>query len=183
MAHLWMYRDPDDAWLAAGLEGSRCGVAVGGPFSLDDRTNGGAEAAVMLIGRQDGPEEEWVLLAPFQARVWVNGTPLALGIRVLRERDEIQVQEDGAPGRRRRFYFSTERRAAVEPYPGTDTSARCARCKRPIVKDTPAVRCPQCGAWHHQAGQWLCWTYDRKCAFCKQPTDTGTGFRWTPEGM
>ena len=53
----------------------------------------------MLIGRQDGPEEERVLVARVQARVWVNGTPLGLGIRVLRDRDLSRSM--GALGRRK----------------------------------------------------------------------------------
>jgi len=100
-------------------------------------------------------------------------------MRVLEDKDEIRTAGAGS------LIFSTERRACVEPFPGMDRPAMCPRCGTEIEVNTPAVRCPGCGVWHHQNidNELPCWTYAETCATCDQPTDLGTDFRWTPEGL
>ena len=125
-----------------------------------------------------------MLLSDSSSGVQVNATPIQLGIRVLSHRDEIFLT-GGASDFPSRFYFSTERLAHVEPFPGTDGSAICGRCKQPIERGDLAVRCPSanCGIWHHQTEHLGCWTYSDHCALCPTPTALDSGFRWTPEDL
>jgi hypothetical protein len=126
---------------------------------------------VLLCSPSDG-QETWVLVGAAQ----VNGMPLLTGIRVLRDRDELQV--GGL-----RAFFSAEALAAVRPSPAQGERIFCPRCKQEIEKLSPAVRCPQCRVWHHQTAELPCWTYSERCASCNQPTDLNAGYRWTPEGL
>lgn len=116
----------------------------------------------------------WYILSPAGAQVRVNGETLFLGTRSLKHRDEILV--DGA-----RFFFSTERLAVIEPLPELDHAVHCARCKQPVAAGVLAVRCPGCGAWHHQNEQFGCWAYAAKCALCDFATEMSGGYRWTPD--
>jgi hypothetical protein len=79
-----------------------------------------------------------------------------------------------------RVFFSLERLARVVPFDGVDKS-HCPRCQTVIERGTPAVRCPQCGVWHHESDEFRCWTYSPTCALCDQPTELEGSFRWTPE--
>ncbi|MSU57211.1 MAG: hypothetical protein EXS35_03350 [Pedosphaera sp.] len=119
----------------------------------------------------------WALLGAAEAHVWVNGQPLAGGLRVLRDRDEILIAG------RTRFYFSTEELAKVEPFTAGEHPVFCARCRQPIQSGTPAVRCPGCGHWCEQSEAKPCWTYGPTCPLCDQPTAFDTGLRWTPEEL
>ena len=91
--------------------------------------------------------------------------------------DEIQTSASGS------IFFSSEIRAAVEPFPGGETPIHCPRCKLAIERETPAVRCPACFLWHHESSEYPCWTYSEHCAMCDQPTDLEAGFRFTPEDL
>jgi len=81
------------------------------------------------------------------------------------------------------MFFSTELLAGVTPYPGSERPILCARCKAEIATASPAVRCPRCGAWHHQSDELPCWTYAERCSVCDQPTALDAGFAWTPEEL
>lgn len=116
----------------------------------------------------------WYILSPSDATVRVNGEPLLLGSRAIQHRDEILI--DG-----QRFFFSTERLAAIAPLPVLDHAVHCARCKQPVETGSLAVRCPGCGAWHHQNEKFGCWSYDAKCALCDFATELGGEYRWTPD--
>lgn len=116
----------------------------------------------------------WYLMSPAGANVRVNGEPLFLGTRVMMHRDEIRI--DGE-----RFFFSTEQLASIEPLPELDHAVHCARCKQPAHTGKLAVRCPGCGAWYHQNGEYDCWSYDSKCSLCGMTTEIGGGYQWTPE--
>jgi len=125
-----------------------------------------------------------VLLAVAERRdVYVNGSPLVAGIRLLRDRDEIRM------GNVQRLFFSTERLACTEPFPGSEKPVVCPRCKQEIKKAQPSVRCPnpKCGAWHHESAEeeLPCWTYAAQCGnvTCDQQTQLGSGYRWTPEDL
>jgi hypothetical protein len=113
--------------------------------------------------------------------VHVNGRKTHLGIRVLRDRDEIRLGGD-------RIYFSTERTAHVESFAGDAGSAACPRCQQPLTDGAAVVRCPQCSAAHHQDENLPCWCgYEKEpfetCALCDQPAGLDRGYRWTPEGL
>jgi hypothetical protein len=164
MAHLWQ---PDE-------------TADGGwtPVPLAPNTSLAGGLASFSIART--PEgETWVLLAeptPGEASVRVNGTPLAIGIAALRDRDEVMA--GGA-----RAFFSTERLATITTFEGAECAVFCPRCKLEIAPGTPVVRCPTCGILHHQSDDYGCWTYAERCAMCDQRTALDTGYRWTPEGL
>lgn len=166
MPHLWLQND--NRWDPAPLGGSA--LALDDAASL--RPLGAGEAAPLRFQPAGG--DSWVLLATQRAGVRVNGHALVAGIRVLRDRDEIAF--DGA-----RCFFSTERLACVEPFPGADGPVFCARCKQAIEPGSPAVRCPGCGTWCHQREDLGCWTYGPKCPLCDQPSALDAGFRWEPE--
>ena len=121
-----------------------------------------------------GGNEAWVLIASPAAWVRVNGRPIALGIRSLRDRDEIVIGPS-------RYYFSTERRACIAPFPGAGGAVICPRCRKEIAKNSPAVRCPSCGTFHHQREGLACWSYSAKCGLCDADTALDAGFRWQPE--
>ena len=135
-------------------------------------------AGLLAVGAQvrlcAGGNEAWVLIASPSAWVRVNGQPIALGIRSLRDRDEIVVDSS-------RYYFSAERSATVAPFPGAEGAVICPRCRKEIAKDSPAVRCPRCGTFHHQREDRACWSYSAKCGLCDADTALDAGFRWQPE--
>ncbi len=125
------------------------------------------------------PVATWMLLAPSESQLRINDSPLESGIRVLADRDAIRVP--GLPT----IYFSTERLARIETFPDAE-HVFCPRCKLMISEGNSAVRCPQCGVWHHERvpeGQ-RCWSYAETCALCDQATDLDSaGFRWTPDRL
>jgi hypothetical protein len=132
-----------------------------------------------LVGRYESQSggESWILNSSAQARVRVNGQPVYLGTRTLKDRDEIVLAGTA------RFFFSSEELAHVEPFPGAAQPVFCARCKEQIAKDNLAVRCPSCGRWCHQSEGKICWTYGPMCPMCEQPAPLDSDFRWTPEDL
>ena len=156
------------------IGGSGCGLDEPGP-------------AAMLVRRDAGPQEHWLLLARKGAHIQVNGSPLVLGARFLCDRDEIVVRVNGSTAALHCF-FSTERQAEVVAFPGANgAEVRCPRCKQPLEQGRMAVRCPNpaCGVWHHedQERNLLCWTYGPTCTLCPHPTRLDGSFRWTPEDL
>ncbi len=168
MPHLWLHQN--DRWEPAPLTGPALTLDPSGSLRADA---GGSPAALRFRATAN---DGWVLLAPPRSKVRVNSRPLTTGIRVLRDRDEIVL--GGV-----RSFFSTERLAGVEPFPGGAGGATvfCARCRQAIAKDDPAVRCPGCGTWCHQREDLGCWTYGEKCPLCDQSTALDAGYRWQPE--
>jgi hypothetical protein len=180
MAHFWIERDDPPRWelcplgdsghiaLAALLEG---GSSVGG----DDLTAPGVSRYREIAALTDA----WILFAEPAAGVRVNGLPMQTGLRLLDDRDEIGLPHSPT------LFFSTEMLARLEPMPSSDRSKSCPRCKRPIVVNAPAVRCPnsRCGLWYHQDDEYPCWLYHDRCAVCPQETSLDAGYRWTPEGL
>ena len=168
MAHLWR-KDGAGQW---GVES----LASGSTRVFDSE--------VALFGLESvgsaGPAERWALIFPIPCRaVYVNGGAVRSGIRVLRDRDAVQVSGGQL------VFFSTERLARVEPLPAGLPPTHCPRCKQQIEPDTDAVRCPSpgCRAWHHQSDELGCWRYADTCALCPQPTDVEAGYQWTPQGL
>ncbi len=118
----------------------------------------------------------WALLGGEQSQFRVNGVGIAVGIAVLRHRDEFCL-DGGLP-----LYFSTERLVSVEVYRGDD-SPHCPRCTLPIDRGHSYVSCPGCNVLHHQASERECWTYTPTCALCDHASDLEAGYRWSPEAL
>jgi len=116
----------------------------------------------------------WVLCCAPGLGVRVNGHPVRIGLRVLADRDEIRVPGEAST------YFAAETLPRVEQYTSAD-AVRCARCREPLARGEPAVRCPGCGTWHHETGDLPCWTYAETCAACPGPTAFQRVLRWAPE--
>lgn len=184
MAHLWVTQNKEHAltWAIAPLEGSEI-------FELghDDmlpvvgrRHRHGKSVRPAIQRCQTGEAETWVLINPPGVPALVNGIPTFAGIKELVDKDEIRIA-----GTSNRFFYSTERIARVEPFPGCEQPVLCQRCKQPITKGSPVVRCPQprCQVLHHQSEGLNCWTYSDRCSNCDQPTALNAGYRWTPEGL
>jgi len=165
MAHLWLHEASDgdagksvpEGWSPMLLEGDSLAIPP-----------------ARLLRCTAAERESWVLVGPPAVRV--NGSPLDTGIRALRDRDELLA--GGV-----RTFFSTEVLATVVPFPQSEKTTFCARCKLAITSGAPAVQCPQCGVWHHQSEELPCWTYAPRCAMCDQPTALDAGFRWMPEEL
>lgn len=123
---------------------------------------------------------KWILYAGPKDSIFINGDRLSLGMKVLMDKDEIFVAPSG------RMFFSAETQAHIEPFPGPER-AKCARCYDWILAHTPAVKCPNCGTWHHQDEDHdlPCWTYSETCGSpaCSQPTSLDADFQWTPEDL
>ena len=151
------------------------------PVHVGYVTNDGHNAILLMSSPYPEKDETWVLIVPPEHSVHVNGERVMLGICALSDKDEIRV-----PGRES-FFFSTEKLARVEPFPGGVNGQRffCPRCKQEIQLAGLAVRCPQCGVWHHQsdADDLPCWFYGQHCALCDQPSGLDADYRWTPENL
>lgn len=158
MAHVW--KEEGNEWRATPVE-SEPAVAPG----------------VRLLPFRTAQESGWAMIEAPGAGGSANGERLLTGIRVLADRDAIR-----APGYA--GFFSTETLAQVEPFPGDGTgSPQCVRCRQPLAAGQSAVRCPQCGAWHHQLEELPCWTFLKTCASCPQSTEMDAGFQRTPEEL
>lgn len=181
MAHLWLATD--NQWQPAAIGDGVVALTSGGFVCVS--CDGAPRGVKAPSGRRTphwpnevprvqlrGEGGVWVLLAHAEA-VAVNGAPLRLGIRLLRDRDELRL----ATGER--YYFSTERLATVEPFVRAEPVC-CPRCRQQIASGVPAVACPSCGAWCHQTDALPCWTYAATCPLCDQPSALEGGYRWTP---
>jgi hypothetical protein len=170
MAHLW--GEDADGWYVRMLEAA--------PLALTAESNRPAREAppakpVQLIRADVGGTRHWALVTPRDSGIRVNGCAVPAGLCVLADRDEI------CTGGGRRYFFSTESPAKVEPFPAPEKPVFCGRCRQKIETETPAVRCPNCGIWYHQSAGLPCWTYAETCGFCDHPTALDQGFTWTPE--
>jgi len=119
------------------------------------------------------------LLAPPGCCVWVNQGRVFSGLRVLRHRDAIRIGQ--APA----LYFTTERLAQVETFPGSDEATHCPRCRSEILPNDAVVRCPGCQVAMHEmpAEKRGCWSYAPTCCVCGGPTDFSTGYQWHPGSL
>jgi hypothetical protein len=118
------------------------------------------------------PAARWALLAADTAAVYVNGSPLPLGLRVLLHKDEVRIGDQ-------HFYFSAERLPQVEPFPVLGRPVACGRCGGALRPSMPAVSCPSCGTWSHSSTDLPCWRYDPTCPRCDQRTDADD-YTWSP---
>lgn len=164
MAHLWVQDLSSRDWSVVTLDGAAAADA-GSPVLLDDAEAPSADTLLFDVGGL------WVLIAP--ETVYVNGSPLVGGVRVLRDRDEIRVGL-------RRVFFDEEEPARVVPFPGGAQPVHCPRCLRPVSAGEPAVH-SRCGVWHHQTDEFPCWTYSPSCSQCDQPSALDAGYAWSPD--
>jgi hypothetical protein len=174
MAHLWTDRG-EGRWSPLTLIDAVYTLAERPPVPLETPSH--PTRGPRLIPSR-GPEGvTWAVMTKNPDAVLVGGRPLALGVAVLRDRDEIRVEGAGV------LFFSTEVLARVEPMPRHDRELRCGRCKLEIATGSSAVCCPGCGVWHHQRDDRLCWTYGDRCSACDRDTQLDAGFRWSPEDL
>lgn len=176
MAHLWM-QEATGGWVIVPLESDPLALDGMPPRRLQasrlaPEARGGA---FVMPFEQDGMER-WALVDD-GGRVRINGHPPAAGLRILEDRDEIRIAA-GATA-----FFSSEKAARVEPFPGAERPVHCPRCKLAIDPGAPAVGCPRCAIWHHQSDRYPCWTYAERCALCDQETALDAGFRFSPEDL
>jgi len=179
MAVLWVRQeDAEVPWGVVALDAHEGLVLTGDPTQPVRRPRNAepGEGQVGLLRHGAAGREEWVLVAGAGRRARVNGVPVCLGMRVLAHKDEIALEGQ-------RAFFSTERVAKVEPFPGAERKVFCPRCKLEIKTGTPAVQCPnpECRLWHHETAELNCWTYTPQCSSCPQETRLGGDYRWIPE--
>jgi hypothetical protein len=179
MAHLWV-ENKETGWGAKRLDGAEFDLgSLVQPGSAAERAAEGDKMArvARLIRVDAGGTRVWALVASSNSNVRVNSRAVVGGLRVLGDRDAIGAG-DGV-----RHFFSTETLATVEPFPGTERTTYCGRCRQPIEVGTPSVRCPGCEVWYHEdaARKLPCWTYAETCNFCPTKTALDAGFQWVPE--
>ncbi len=184
MPHLWI-QDEDTEWAVQPLNGDVVALGPGGvraarhsaPSAAATSPSSGPGRTTALLMPASTPEgAAWVMVAPPDVEARINGIPLAAGLGVLADRDEIWVATGVS------VFFSTEQRAAVVPFAGVG-EGRCPRCQQDIQKDAPSVCCPKCRLSYHQSSDRPCWTYREVCAMCDQATALDGGFRWSPADL
>jgi hypothetical protein len=175
MAHFWITNGAGE-WGVHSLAGESClAVCAEHNVRLTAPADQPGLAEIRILPPDPtGGSPSWTLLGGREASLRVNGQPLVLGIRALRDRDEISLAGH-------RCFFSTEELARVVPFPGLAQPAYCPRCKQKVEPGDPAVACPHCRAWHHQSEKFPCWTYGPTCALCQlHSTALDAGYAWTP---
>lgn len=174
MAHLW-FRAEDDIWSAMPLNGHAVDISVHPPRVLAEGFRLGVDVFAAVVRATAGESVVWVVLVARDGGVRINGFSPVAGVRVLQDRDEIRAATPGP------LFFSTETLARVEEFVGAGRPIYCGRCRKPVEQGQLAVRCPQCGIWYHQNGEFPCWTYAPTCGFCPQSTSLDADYEWTPE--
>jgi len=179
VSHLWS-KDTSGEWVSRPLEGDLVHLTPGGPSTLNAPERlGSVEEPVLVRLASHREAARWALICAPGSRARVNGVPVPVGARVLRDRDAI------APGEGPTVFFSTERPAQIVAFPDDAHDTFCIRCKLPLEAGTPAVRCPgrECGFWHHESPEHPCWSYADGCASCGYPTALDAGLQWTPAAL
>lgn len=196
MAQVWA-KTKDGDWKAFPVASEGCVLTADPAQPVAPAAPEAAASTVTVRRAVEAAGDVWALF-PGQAgqggRVRVNGSAVVMstGMQLLRDRDELVIR----PARERNgggavpsavLYFSTERRARIEPFPGADHPIVCPRCATEIEPGTPAVRCPgpRCGLWYHEAParRRACWSYAEHCAHCPQQTELGDQWDWSPEEL
>ncbi len=176
MAHLWI-EDNINEWQILPLPAGSLIILPEYPAqSLRIGQGGELEESVAVLQALHADGSQWVLITR-QGGCRINGEPIDLNIRVLRDKDEIQAANGP------RHFFSTEMLPQIIPFKGAAQKVLCPRCQLEIAPGQPAVRC-DCGVTYHQdaSEELLCWTYG-PCAFCGRPGSLDDGYRWTPEEL
>jgi hypothetical protein len=167
-----IWKETKNGWAAVDLTAAGGWLAdVLGP---DDP---GPDSDSQIIGFRElqSGRVRWALLdsAGEARRARLNGRPLGLRLRVLRDRDAIGV------GNGRTLFFSADRPAIVEAIAAHAVVVMCGRCQTPIGPGSAAVRCPECSTWHHESPELGCWSHVERCSICSRSTAAGE-FGWTP---
>ena len=175
MAHLWLMdpRAPEPIPLLD----SPLDIDAAPVVPVPPGQPGESDSSRTILMKADPAGDSWCLVAGAGAAAFVNGERVAVGIRLLRDRDEIRIPHSG-----RWYFYGTERLAQLAPFPGS-APASCPRCRQPVLPATAAVQCPGCGLWHHESAELPCWSYAETCAMCSQATELDAGYRWTPEAL
>jgi len=176
VAHLWVATEMGE-WAVMPLGTAAVSLGSHPPQAVEAAIELALRPGAVIMLCSSRGSSVWALIGGKGSDVRVNGVPLAAGIRILNDCDEISV--DSLP----KVFFSTERLAAVEEFPGADSAAYCPRCKQTIAPRHPAVKCPACGVFYHQSADLPCWTYADLCSLCPQATALDTGYQWTPEEL
>ncbi len=181
MAHLWI---PDDVttWAILVLDGCAYDLDPTPPARLPgggldpQAADPPRERQVWIVPAASPPGARWALVAGPHRRVWVNGSRLDLGLRLLDDRDHIRLDNGNT------YFFSSEALAQRENYPADARAVQCPRCKQEISPGTMAVRCPICGVWHHETDDRPCWSDYPTCSRCdhESPLDASR-YRWEPD--
>lgn len=175
MAHFYYYHDKNQLGIYH-LATENYALVDSTPPLRPSRPDQDTDAFGLLhpIRGEDG-DISAVFLSSRARRLLVNGEPLVLGGRILQDKDQLSLPN------RDRLRFSTERLAVVTRAP--DISPVCVRCKQ-VIESGTAVRCPNCGNWHHQQASLECWTDTPFCASCRGPTDLSNPvYRDVPEDL
>src|SRR5262245_47789323 len=107
MAHLWVATE-GDGWAVMPLESEAISLTENPPRPATQPARDSEVLAGVLLVRSHATDgSSWVVLARPGSGVRVNGSPLAHGMRVVADRDEIRVPEVGS------VYFSTESLAQI----------------------------------------------------------------------
>ena len=177
MAHLWV-RDEAEQLIEVPIESATTALVAAPPYARPGRPDlapegGGVGAWIQSARSATGLG--WVLITRASERVLVNGVAVPAGIRVLDTRDEIRCADGSV------FVFADERYARVEAFPASSAPVRCGRCTVELEPALPAVRCPACGTWYHEHGDFPCWTSVPFCQACGHATTLTGEDRWRPE--
>ena len=175
------FRDDAKDWQVIALSNACVELRSSNPVSRATPQAADPARPVLLRLSEPPRDERWTLLCAPVGQVQVNGAPVPTGIRLLADRDSIDL------GNGHTLFFSAEKIAEIVPFPNDVPDACCARCKLPIEPGSPAVRCPasECRVWHHASEEktHCCWTYADTCALCGHPTDMDAGLQWSPADL
>lgn len=173
MAHLW--QKSDVGWCAKELTVSALNpTAVVASAAHDSHPQGTIAPTAFIVPVTVAFANAWALISKAGVDTCVNGVPVAAGLHVLADRDEIRINDEVQ-------YFSTESLAVVVPLPATERAIYCARCRLEIKVGMPCVCCPSCGVWYHEQPDLRCFTYTERCAICPQKTTLDAEYAWMPE--
>ncbi len=190
--HLW--QQSGDDWARVPLtEAVVIGRDRGGRFAV------GAEVARhsgTVVAFNDHGKPCAALIVERSSMLTLNGYP-ALPATVLADRDEIALA--GVPGTApERFYFGAYAPATAAALAPGGPALRCARCQEDIAVGDVIVRCPVCDGPYHEGAraavgagpeqaataaedgsdrERYCFSYDPRCAQCRQPRST---MSWVP---
>ena len=181
MAHIWIQKASDGGrcWAALPLTGSAYQFTGAEPYVRRAEGASAAAGGELLVRNDQEVAGQWLLFAPPESRLRVNGHKPVLGVLALRDRDELRL------GTGQRLYLATERLPQIVAFPGTAQETICPRCWKRIEQGMPAVHCPNCGIWCHQLKDRPCWHYEgaTTCPRCSQSNAADAGYRWWPEGL
>ena len=94
MAHLWVQDDTTGDWNICRLEEPACQFSVDGVLEIPGSEVTEPDSQVVLLaGQRNDGVEQWVLVAGSSSALRLNGEALILGVRVLRDRDELLVND------------------------------------------------------------------------------------------